>query len=110
VTDTTALDAASLQARMAREKLMGTAHQLQARLDPATLLDEAVETVRTGAADLALTTSATARRRPAVAAGAVVAGLLLLLRRPLWRLVRRPRKQPADRSAVDPTHARKDRP
>lgn len=83
------LDAAALQVRMAREKLMGTAHQLQARLDPATLLDDSVEAARTAAADLALTTRRTAQQRPGVAAGMAAAGALVLLRRPIARLFRR---------------------
>lgn len=89
MTGSTELDAAALQARMAREKLLGTAHQIQARLNPTTLLDQTVDTVRTGASDLALTTTDAARRNPGAAAGAVAAGALLLLRKPLWRLVRR---------------------
>lgn len=92
MTDTVALDAAALQVRMAREKMIGTAHQLQARLAPATLLDQAVETVRSGATDLALTTTNSARRSPGLAAGAVAAVVLFLVRRPLWRLLRGRRK------------------
>jgi hypothetical protein len=89
VSDSLALEAAALQAREARARLAGTAQELQARLAPARLLDDAVETVRTSATELAHTTSDAARRRPRAAVAAAAIGVALLAHRPLWRLARR---------------------
>lgn len=89
MTDSVDLETAALQARIARERLMGTAHELQERLAPSKLIDEAVTGVKDGAAGLAQTSVEAARRRPAVAAGIAVAGVALLLRKPLLRLGRK---------------------
>lgn len=83
------LEVAVLQAREARARLAGTAEELQSRLAPSRLLDDAVETVRTGATELALTTAKSARRRPRAAIAVAVVGVFLLVRRPSWRLARR---------------------
>ena len=89
MSDSTELETAALQVREARARLAGTVHELQSRLAPAKLLDDAVETVRSGATELAHTTADAARRRPQAATAALGVGVLLVLRRPLWRLVRR---------------------
>lgn len=93
MSDGLALERAALQARLARERLFDTAHELQARLDPNTLIDEAVEGVKSTASGFANTTADAARRRPGVAAGAAGVALLLVIRKPLGRLFRRKPKR-----------------
>jgi hypothetical protein len=89
MSDSLDLEAAALQAREARARLAETANELQSRLAPARLLDDAVENVRTGATGLAHTTADAARRRPGAAAAAAALGVALIAHRPLWRLARR---------------------
>ncbi len=99
MSDSLDLETAAMQAREARARLAGTAQQLQSRLAPSRLLDDAVENVRSGATELAQTTADAARRRPHVAVVAGAVGLALVAHRPLWRLARRltgRRRKPTD--------------
>ncbi len=89
MSDSLDLETAALQAREARARLAGTAQEIQSRLAPARLLDDAVGTVRDGATELAHSTADAARRRPRAAIAAAGIGVALLAHRPLWRLARR---------------------
>lgn len=89
MTDSSALEAATLNAQAARRRLTETTRELQQRLAPARLLDDAVASARVGAETLAQTSIRTAQRRPGIAAGVAAAVALLLLRHPIGRLRRR---------------------
>jgi hypothetical protein len=84
-----ALDSAKAAAEAARARLFATAQEIQGRLEPQTLLDEAVGTVREQSAKLARTAGDTARERPGMVGAAAAAGALLVLRKPLMRLGKR---------------------
>lgn len=80
------LAAAKADARVARARLLGTVQEIQARLTPANLLDEAMTEVRSRSAHMIENAGRAARERPGTIA-AVAAGIgLLLARRPLARL------------------------
>lgn len=78
---------AEAQAAAARERLSNTLGQLQARLDPKLLAREAKEAglqaVHAGVDN--------ARRNPGVVAGATGLLGLFLIRKPLCRMIRRPK-------------------
>ncbi|HEY0271365.1 MAG TPA: hypothetical protein VGC10_10300 [Sphingomonas sp.] len=85
-----ALDEARDAAAVARERLLATTREIQDRLAPATLLDDAVGDVRRRSVRLAHITGDTIRERPAVFGAAALAGVVLLVaHRPLLRLGRR---------------------
>jgi hypothetical protein len=79
--------AAEAEAALARERLSGTVAQLQAKLDPKALAEEAkdagLSAVRAGAEG--------ARRNPGIIAGAAAATGLLLVSGPIARFFRRRR-------------------
>jgi hypothetical protein len=81
--DTPEMAAARIEAQRARAQLMGTAHELQARLSPGTLAQNAWEGAKVKGADLAEDAVDAVRRRPAVASGIVAAITLFLAREPL---------------------------
>jgi hypothetical protein len=89
VSDTVELEAAAIEAKAARERLIATSHELRARLDPATLINEARTGVRHKAGELADNAGEAARRRPEITAAAAALALLFVLRRPLRRVRRR---------------------
>jgi ElaB/YqjD/DUF883 family membrane-anchored ribosome-binding protein len=80
---------AQRDADAARARLSATLEQIQAQLAPSRIMEETMDTVRTGSAELARNAAEVARERPGVVAGAAAAGALLLLRKPLARLFRR---------------------
>ena len=73
----------------ARERLFATARELQSRLEPSSLLDDAVTNVREQSARMARTAGDTIRERPAALGAAAAAGALLIVHRPLLRFGRR---------------------
>jgi ElaB/YqjD/DUF883 family membrane-anchored ribosome-binding protein len=80
------LDAAKADARVARARLFGTVQEIQARMTPANLLDEAMSAARARSTEMVENAGRAARDRPATVA-ATVAGIgLLLARKPLLRL------------------------
>lgn len=83
------LERAQAAAAAARAQLLATAQEIQSRLEPNNLLDEAVANVRDHSARIARTAGETVRERPALFGAAAAAGGLLLVRRPLLRLGRR---------------------
>ena len=89
------LEAARRDADLARERLLLRAHELQARLKPAAVVNqvraELKRTAETGA-DRVVTA---ARKRPAAVGGAMAGVAALLVVPPLLRLVRRSKRKGA---------------
>lgn len=85
------LASARRDAELARERLLASAHTLQARVAPARLADDALATVRERGTAAFDTLNGAARRRPGVAAGIAAGIAALLLRRPIGRFFRRRR-------------------
>ena len=81
--DTPEIAAARIEAERARARLMDTARQLQERLSPGTLAQNAWEGAKSKGADLAEDAVDAVRRRPAIAGGVVAAIALFLAREPL---------------------------
>jgi hypothetical protein len=74
------------EAERARDALRYHGAQLQDRLKPASLLDDAKGLAQKRALALAGTLLASKKGRPALAVGAVAAGAAYLLRKPLAKL------------------------
>ena len=81
--DTPEIAAARIEAERARGRLMDTARELQERLSPAVLAQNAWEGAKSKGADLAEDAVDAVRRRPAIASGVVAAIALFLAREPL---------------------------
>ena len=81
--DTPQVAAARIKAEKARAQLMATAHELQQRLSPAVLAQNAWEGAKSKGADLAEDAVDAVRKRPAIASGIVAALALFLAREPL---------------------------
>jgi ElaB/YqjD/DUF883 family membrane-anchored ribosome-binding protein len=80
------LDAAKANARTARTRLLATVEEIQARMTPANILDEAMTAARARSSEMVGNAGRAARDNPATVA-ATVAGIgLLLARKPLLRL------------------------
>ncbi|WP_315760199.1 DUF3618 domain-containing protein [Sphingomonas sp. Y38-1Y] len=80
---------ARAEADAARQALTARLDRLKTRLSPATLVNDAVETAREKAIDVAEQTVETARARPVLAGSVAGGALLLLARKPLFGLFRR---------------------
>ena len=83
---------ARAEAAIARERLLGTAHALQARLSPSSLASNAWESVRDHGEAAAQGAVEVARKRPAAAVAAALGVVALLARKPIVRLFARLRK------------------
>ena len=81
--DTPQVAAARIEAERARARLMETARELQERLSPGTVAQNAWEGAMSKGADLAEEAVDAVRRRPAIASGVVAAIALFLAREPL---------------------------
>ena len=81
--DTPEIAAARIEAERARARLMETARELQARLSPGTLAQNAWGGAKSKGADLAEDAVDAVRRRPAIAGGVVAAIAMFLAREPL---------------------------
>ncbi len=86
------LDRARTNAMQARERLLGAAQAIQARLAPAQLANDAWETVRTKSEAAAEGAVRAVAKRPAVASAAVLGLVAVLARRPIAHLISRFRK------------------
>ena len=73
----------------ARAQLMETVEEIQARLAPAHLIDEAIGGVKARSVDLAESAGEVVRDRPGTVAASAAGVALLLARRPIGRMVRR---------------------
>jgi uncharacterized protein DUF3618 len=87
--DTPEVAAARIEAERARARLMETAQDLQARLRPKTLAQNAWEGAKMKGADLAEDAVDAVRRRPLAATGLVAAIALFIAREPLRDLAGR---------------------
>ena len=81
--DSLKVTAARIEADRARARLMDSARELQERLSPGTLAQNAWEGAKIKGADLAEEAVDAVRRRPALAGGVVAALTLFLAREPL---------------------------
>ena len=81
--DTPQIAAARIEAERARARLMDTARELQERLSPGALAQNAWQGAKEKGADLAEEAVDAVRRRPAIASGVVAALALFLAREPL---------------------------
>jgi ElaB/YqjD/DUF883 family membrane-anchored ribosome-binding protein len=80
---------AAVNAEEARARLSATLSELQARIAPSTLANDAIDEIRSRSMELADGATQLARRNPVAVAGAVAAGGLFLARKPVWGLLRR---------------------
>lgn len=80
---------ARAEAEAARGRITETAARLRLRLDPRVRAREAWDDVRERGQELGDDAVEFAYERPIIVASAAGAGVLLLLRRPIWRLIRR---------------------
>lgn len=85
---TTGVTAAEQRATLAKERLMGTVHQLQAKLQPKALVREAAQ----AAADKGQQAAQVAKDNPLPIAGAVAVTGLFLLRHRIASLFRRKKR------------------
>jgi len=89
MSDTPEIAAARAEAERKRSRLMGTAHELQARLSPGTLAKGAWQGAKEKGADLAEDAVDAVRARPYAATGVVAAITMFLAREPLMDLAGR---------------------
>ena len=85
---TKSVEEALADTRAARARLIGTLEEIQARVAPSRLFDETLNNVRDRSAELVQSAGEVAKARPGAVAGAATAGILLLARKPLWRIGR----------------------
>lgn len=98
MTAETDYQAARLRVVQARARAVATGRELQARLAPKTIAQDAWSTVRDRSEALAGRGVEAVRAHPGAAAGAGATAVALLARRPLWRGIRRlfSRRKPAE--------------
>jgi hypothetical protein len=89
ITESPEIAAARGEVERRRSRLMGTAHELQARLSPGTLAKGAWQGAKEKGADLAEDAVDAVRARPIAATGVVAAITMFLAREPLMDLAGR---------------------
>lgn len=77
---------ARAEAAAAKHRLLGSAHELQARLSPTTLAQDAWDGIRDRSETVAVEVSHAVSKRPVVAGAAAASVAALLVRKPLGRL------------------------
>ena len=87
--ETSRTDKAQARVDAARDRLLGTAQEIQARLAPERLLDDAVSAARARSAELAHGAGEAVRKRPVTVAAAIVASMALFAHKPLLQLGRK---------------------
>ena len=80
---------ARLKVARARARAIETSQEIKARLAPQTLAHNAWEKVRVTGEELADRSAETARAHPIATTAAGTAAAALILRRPIWRVVKR---------------------
>ena len=94
------LDAAIRNSELARARLAVTARELQSRLSPRRMVDDAIDGATSSAVGLMESAEEAARRRPRAAASIGIVLGLFVVRKPLRRIVsrifRRSRKRRID--------------
>lgn len=88
------LVAARREAELARERLLQSTHELQVRVAPQRLANDALETAKERGTFAVEAVRQAAEKRPGVAAAAVVGFLAFVARRRIFRLFRRKPKPP----------------
>lgn len=88
------LAAARRDAERARERFLRSTHELQVRVAPQRLAQDAIDTARERGTVAAETVRDAARRQPGMAATVVVGLLAFVARRRIFRLFRRKPKPP----------------
>jgi hypothetical protein len=83
------LDEAENDVMLARARLLETVDEIQARVAPAQLLDDALNGVKARSADIVETAGGVVRDRPGTVAASAAGVALLFARRPIARLARR---------------------
>ena len=83
------LDEAEADVALARTRLMDTVDDIQARITPSQLLDDAISGVKARSADVAETAGEVVRDYPGRVAASAAGVTLLLARKPIARLFRR---------------------
>jgi hypothetical protein len=96
MSDAKDLARARADAANARERLLGAAQAVQARLKPASLASDAWETVRDKSEVVAEGAARAVAKRPAIASAAALGVVALLARKPIARLFGRFRKNHED--------------
>jgi len=89
MSDSPNLLAAKADAEQAQARFMATLHELQHRVAPGTLAQNAWSGAKSKGADLAEDAVDAVRKRPYAAGGAVAALAVFLAREPLWDLASR---------------------
>lgn len=83
------LDEAENDVLRARARLMETLDEIQSRVAPSQLFDDALSGVKARSADLAESAGEVVRDRPATVAASAAGVALLLARKPIARIARR---------------------
>jgi hypothetical protein len=83
------LDEAETDVALARARLLETVDEIQARIAPARLFDDALSGVKARSADLAETAGEVVRDRPGAVAASAAGAALLLAHKPIMRFARR---------------------
>ena len=86
--DRTALPSAEIAARDARDRFFRSLAAVEEHMRPSHLIDDALVSARSDLHELPSRLTEYARAQPAKTATAVAATLLLLMHRPLFRMVR----------------------
>jgi hypothetical protein len=81
------IEAARIEVERSRAQLLGTAKELQGRLEPGKLSRDAWQSAKDKGADLAEEAVDAVRRRPYAAGGAVAAIALFIAREPIMELL-----------------------
>lgn len=90
---------AKADAALARERLLGSAHELQSRLKPAALASDAWESARDAGEAAATGAVRAVGKRPVAASAALIGVAALVARKPLARLFARLRGHEDDGDA-----------
>jgi len=102
------LDEAQADVAEAKARLADTVGDIQSRLAPSRIFDDAMAGVKSTSTSLFESANNVARKRPAAVSAAVAALMLLVAHRPVLRLLRLLARRP--RRRVDPTPPPKTKP
>jgi len=83
------LDEAEADVALARARLIETVDDIQARITPSQLFDDAISSVKARSADVAETAGEVVRDYPGAVVASAAGVTLLLIRKPIGRLARR---------------------
>lgn len=100
------VDLAQSEVDSARGRLLATVEQIQQRISPSTLVDEALDQVKTRSEDIARSATAAVRKRPATAAATASGLTMMLLAKPLSAFFARRRTAREEPAPLSPRSAR----